>query len=444
MSNKLRLSLFISSLSYLSRIISFGLQVVRRSNTHHFLHVVMNIIGLDVGRGSAVAFALDFYPANAKQYFTRNRQNILRLSSDEKSVNKLLLIAPSAIVLEPTGSWYSAFWAKVAQYHNITLCWVGHSDLAAKRKSYGFLNKRDDEDAFCLAMTYFDPTFIDTHGRKRFLSWYDCDRINEIRNNFFDLEQLDKLRTAFVNQLRQRLSFEFPEAQKRVLRQSNKLGYSPFIGWLAEVHSYTRVENNYKNSIARTLGIDISKYTRAHATAIINLELRANAIENWLDREIDKCEYQPYLKVFEKFGFGTRLSTLLLIQIYPLDKFLIDGKPWLEEEIGSNGKLQLRYRSLRSFQLYLGLGYKWIQSGEKIIRVLSGSSICRSHLYMWCFDRIAPSGNRRLQTKVGQNLGEKYDKLRRGEVKIAGKDAMIRVLYKATRMLFEELCRELL
>ncbi|MGL5807792.1 MAG: hypothetical protein ACRC2R_25075 [Xenococcaceae cyanobacterium] len=276
------------------------------------------------------------------------------------------------------------------------------------------------------------------------MSWYNCDRINEIRGNFFAIEQLDKLRTAFVNQLRQRLSFEFPEAQKRVLRQSTKLGYSPFIGWFAEVHSYTRVENNYKNSIAKTLGIDISKYTRAHATAIIDLELRANAIEEWLDREIDKCEYQAYLKVFEKFGFGTILSTLLLIQIYPLDKFLIDGKPWLEEEISSNGKLQLRYRSLRSFQLYLGLGYKWIQSGEKVIRVLSGSSVCRSQLYMWCFDRIAPEGNRRLQTYVGQNLGEKYDKLRRGEVKIAGKDAMIRVLYKATRMLFDELCRELL
>ncbi|MGL5807263.1 MAG: hypothetical protein ACRC11_17805, partial [Xenococcaceae cyanobacterium] len=251
-------------------------------------------------------------------------------------------------------------------------------------------------------------------------------------------------RTAFVNQLRQRLALEFPEAAKRVLRQSDKLGYSPFIGWLANIHSYTRVQNSYKRSIANSLGVAISDYTRAHAGIIIDLELRANAIEPLFDREIEKCQYQPYIKVFEKFGFGSRLSVLLLIQIYPFEKFLVDGAPWCEEEIGRNGKPQLRYRSLRSFQLYLGLGYKWIQSGDKIVRTLAGSKVCRSHLYIWCFDRIAPEKERRLQTAIGQNLGAKYDKLRRGEVKIAGKDAIVRILYKATRLLFEELCRELL
>jgi hypothetical protein len=148
--------------------------------------------------------------------------------------------------------------------------------------------------------------------------------------------------------------------------------------------------------------------------------------------------------VFEFFGFGSRLSVLLLIQIYPFDKFLVGGQPWVEEEIGQNDKLQLRYRSLRNFQLYLGIGYKWIQSGDKIVRTIGGSTVCRSHLFMWCFDRITPEGNRRLQTNVGQDLGKKYDILRRGYVKIAGKDAIIRVLYKATRLLFDELCRELL
>jgi hypothetical protein len=331
----------------------------------------------------------------------------------------------------------------VAKCHDIKVCWVGHADLAAQRTSYGFINKRDDEDAFCLALTLFDPTFIDVHVHKRFLTWFDCDRINEIRANFYDLEQLDKLRTSFVNQLRQRLAVEFPEAQKRVLQQSKQLGYSPFVGWLAKIHSYTRIENAYKLSIANGLGVNISEYTRAHAAAIVSLELRAKAIEVGLDNAIANSEFVPYLRVFERFGFGSRLSVLLLIQIYPFQKFLLNGAPWCEEEIGHNGKPQKRYRSLRSFQLYLGVGYKWIQSGDKIIRTLSGSSVCRAHLFIWCLARIAPEGNRRLQTNIGQNLGAKYDKLRRGEVKIAGKDAIIRVLFKMTRLLFDELCREL-
>jgi hypothetical protein len=404
----------------------------------------MIILGLDVGRASAVGFVLDIFPDNAKQHFTRNRQNILRLKTDSDSVEKVLSIAPDAIVLEPTGSWYSLFWAKVAKSNGIQVCWIGHADLAAQRKSYGFINKRDDEDAFCLALCWLDPTFINIHGRKRFLTWYDCDRVNEIRANFYDLEQLDKLRTAFINQLRQRLALEFPEAATQAIRQSVKLGYSPFIGWLAGLHQYTRIENKYKRSIVHTLDINLSDYTRAHAASIINLELRGSAIERWLDRAIDFNSFAPYLKVFALFGFGQRLTVLMLIQIYPLEKFLVDGKPWIEEEIGSNEKPQLRHRSLRSFQLYLGLGYKWVQSGEKTVRVLSGSSVCRSHLYIWAFDRITPEGNRRLQTNIGQDLGKKYDKLRRGEVKIAGKDAIIRVLFKASRMLFEELCRELL
>ncbi len=347
----------------------------------------MIILGLDIGRGSAVGFVLnvDDFPVNAKQYFSRNRENILRLASNEQSIEKLLAIAPDAIVLEPTGTWYSGFWARVAKHHHIDVCWVGHADLSAQRKSYGFLNKRDDEDAYCLALCWFDPKFIDIHGNKRFLSFYDCDRVNNIRSSFYDLEQLDKLRTSYVNQLRQRLALEFPEIASRRFYPS-KLGFSPAIGWLANLHHYTRIENTYARSISQSLGIEISDYTRAHARAIVELEIRAKKIENWLGLAIAHPDFILYLKVFESFGFGLKLSTLLLIQIYPFEKFLVGSQPWIEREFNLEGKLQTRYRSQRSFQLYLGVGYKWIQSGDKTIRTLGGSSVCRAHLYMWCFD----------------------------------------------------------
>jgi hypothetical protein len=90
------------------------------------------------------------------------------------------------------------------------------------------------------------------------------------------------------------------------------------------------------------------------------------------------------------------------------------------------------------------MGYKWIQSGDKIVRVLAGSNLCRAHLFIWLYDRIAPQPPRRLPTEIGDILGAKYDKLRRGEVKLSWKDASIRVLYKATRLLFKELCDHLL
>ena len=65
---------------------------------------------------------------------------------------------------EPTGHWYSYFWVTVAKQHNIAICWVSHTDLDFKRGGYGFINKRDTEDALCLAATYFDSQFVDDLG----------------------------------------------------------------------------------------------------------------------------------------------------------------------------------------------------------------------------------------------------------------------------------------
>jgi hypothetical protein len=175
-----------------------------------------------------------------------------------------------------------------------------------------------------------------------------------------------------------------------------------------------------------------------------DVELRANAIEHKLEITIQELEFKPYLQIFEKFGFGQRLSVLMLVQIYPFEKFLVNGQPIIDREISAIGKKQKRYRSLRSFQLYLGLGYKWKQSGDQIVRFLSGSSICRAHLFMWAFDRIAPLPPRRLPTEIGNILGAKYDLLRRGSVKLSWKDAQVRVLYRTTALLFRELCNHLL
>jgi hypothetical protein len=402
------------------------------------------IIGLDVGATTAIAIVMACFPDNPKQYFSKHRRDFVRLKTNVEGMNKLLALKPTGLVLEPTGTWYSAFWEKLAKLHHIPVYWVGHGDLAAQRGSYGFLNKRDDEDALCLALCYFDSRFINKQGERRFLDCYDCDRVINLRSLFYELEQLDKLRTSIVNQIRQRLSYEFPETAKRTIKESVKLGFSPFLGWLAEVHSYGRIKNEYKHSVAHNLDISISNYTRAHAAMCVDLELRANAIEHKLAIALEEPEFIPYLKVFEKFGFGQRLSVLMLMQIYPFEKFLVNGQPLIEREIGFKEKKQRRYRSLRSFQLYLGLGYKWKQSGDKIVRFLAGSSICRAHLFMWCFDRIAPLPPKRLSTQIGEILGTKYDQLRRSEVKLAWKDAQIRVLYRATSLLFYELCHHLL
>lgn len=37
--------------------------------------------------------------------------------------------------------------------------------------------------------------------------------------------------------------------------------------------------------------------------------------------------FSPYQKVFSQFGFGERVQALILSQIYPLENYLLDGRP---------------------------------------------------------------------------------------------------------------------
>lgn len=412
----------------------------------------MKIIGLDVGRATVVAAALDHFPENPRAYFNSHRREFVRLISNRQgkadrqgkqiaqAATKLLAMQPDAIVMEPTGVWYSEFWRILAERNGIAVYWVGHADLAAERGSYGFKNKRDDEDAFCLALCAWNPRFIDAHGRKRFLQ-FDFEGIGKVRECYFRLKQIDKLKTAAINHTRQRLTKEFPEISQRQAKPSASLGFSALWGWLAGLHTYARIENEYRRSLARELGIEISLYTRDHAGMIVHLELRETKTETELRSLLGRPEFLPYRRVFAQFGFGLRNEALLLSQCYPFDKFLLQGRPWVEWEENRKNKLQKRHRSLRSFQLYLGVGYVKKQSGDKESIKLGGSDLVRSALYMWALDRVFPKKRKRLATRPIQALSMKLDEL--NESQIPGKNKVIRILFRATRILFQELWKEL-
>lgn len=404
----------------------------------------MRIIGLDVGRGSAVLCCLDERPANIQQHYKKLKRSreFIKLNCDGAGVDKLLNLAPDAIVLEPTGHWYSHFWATVAKQNKIDVLWMGHVDLDKQRGSFGFTNKRDEEDALCLAASYFDNDFVDEHGNQRFLNYYyDRDLvISRTRELFLEKEQLQKIRNSMINQLRQRLAYEYPEAVKATLKISELRGFTPFIGWLAQRHKTTYHNNKYQLSIAHQLSVEISEYTRAHAAAIYDLELRISQNLDLLTKLLEVEEYQPYFRVFDRFGLGLDNKILLLYHIYPFDKFLIDGKPWVERDLNDKGKLQKRDRSLRKFQAFMGMSFSYRQSGDSKKRKFHGSSIVRSHLYAWAVCQVAPAGYR-IKSDVGIELSDRYQELRKT---VKGKDALIRILFKATRILYRELCRELI
>ena len=404
----------------------------------------MRIIGLDIGRASAVACCLDSFPVNIQQHYKKLKRNkeFYKLTTNSAGLKNFLELKPDAIILEPSGHWYSHFWVSVATKNNIQIFWVGHSDLDKQRGSYGFTNKRDEEDALCLAATYFDDRFINEQGNKRFLPYYygQDEAITKIREVFLEKEQLAKLRSSLVVQLRQRLAYEYPEIVKHSMKISQIRGFTPIIGWLAGSYQDKRYDSKYAQSVVHELEIKVSDYTQLHCQSIVDIELRITKCYDFLKNALERPEFEPYLRVFDKFGFGLNNQVLLLYQCYPFEKFLVNSKAWIEYE-ESKGKLQKRDRSLRKFQAFMGLSFSYKQSGDNKSRSFHGSSMTRSHLYVWAVCMVAPKKNGYyIKGEIGQELCNRYQELSQNN---KGKDSLIRVLFKATRMLFYELLNEL-
>lgn len=401
----------------------------------------MRIVGLDVGRGAAVLCCLSEFPGNILQHYRQLRRSkqFYKVSCDRAGAERLLSLKPDGIVLEPSGHWYSQFWVTLAKHHGIEIYWVSHTDLYCARGEYGFKNKRDTEDALCLAATYFDSSFVDPHDRKRYLGYYQNELVTNLRELFLAKEQLQKLRTNLIAQTRQRLSYEIPELARSSMKISDVKGYTPIIYWLAYDKPNVRYDKKHKLSIARDLNIKISDYTRNHARLIHKIELRLSAHLELLEDAVSNSNFDAYNRVFDRFGFGLSTRALLLFNLYPFDKFLHNGKPLIEREFNDADKLQKRDRSLRKFQAFLGMSYSYSDSGKKSVKKFHGSSMVRSHLYAWAVCMVAPKSDR-ISSVVGKQLSERYDELRQT---VKGKDALVRILFKSTRLLYCELVKEL-
>ena len=351
---------------------------------------------------------------------------------------------------KPTGSWYSSFWIKAAKTFNIEVHLVGHADLAGQRKSYGFTNKRDEEDALCLAACYFDERFINQHGNKRWLTQDLIETLSKLRLTLLQREQLDKIRSGLIAQLKLRLNYEYPEVAKKQWQISKTKGYTPIAGWLCGIFKSKSRDKKYSESSAYLLGIRISDYTKQHSKMLVDLEQRLVTSENQLMILLDDKEFEPYLKVFNRFKFGLINKTLLLLHVYPFDKFLINNKKWIEH-YRIDGKRKKYDKSLAQFQAYLGLSFSLEQSGDSLSKRFHGSSLVRSHLYAWAIAMVCPGAKQvdrntayKIDTQTGIILGKKYDSMRTEASKLKGKDAIVRLLFKTTRLLFNQLYQELI
>ena len=168
----------------------------------------------------------------------------------------------------------------------------------------------------------------------------------------------------------------------------------------------------------------ISDYTRRHCQWICEIQQQIQPLEVDCVELITSDEFQPYLEAMYPFKFGIKNQVGLLLQIYPFERFLVNGQPWVERRISRNGKRVKCDHSLRSFQSYLGLSFTLEQSGDsgRVSKRFSGSKKSRSHLYGWAKMEFDQQRGKRVQfSPQGQALWEKHKQLRRLQLQDDGK-----------------------
>lgn len=392
----------------------------------------IKILGLDVSKSSVSACLLLEKPNEPRQFYYSCQ--FLNLSANKKGIETLLNLKADVAIMEPTGTNYSKIWKEHLVKAGVKVVFVGHKQLRNYRADHLDLPDKDDNaDSLALACYWFDYN----HSESRFVARYS-DAISNIRELILRLEHLNRVQSPVINRLRQDLAWQFPEAAL-INSKRGKNGLAPLLwGWVAQKRNSKKYDAMYQSSI----GTGLEQSTRNQASLICDLQQQEFVIETELSNLLKEPCFAPYYKVFSKFGFGSRVSIILIAYIYPLESFLKDGKPEIRICRGrKSGKPTKRYISLRRFQKTLGMAPSQEQSGDKKkTKVHHGSKLCRKALWQWVFTALEPK-NRRLKNEITETLCAYLD-----AEKASGKPVRLvrsRVAVRAVKLLFRELAKEL-
>jgi hypothetical protein len=393
----------------------------------------VRVLGLDISKSSVACCLLLEKPTEPRQFYFDC--NFYHFDANASGISALLALKPNVAVCEPTGINYQRLWGTHLAWAGVMVYLVGHAELKAYRKHLGFLdNKDDDADALALACYWFD----NHQSLRRFIQLRDYP-ITRIRQLVLRLAHLNRVQSPIINRLRQDLAWQFPEvALVKSQRHSLSENLPLLWAWLAGEKEALKYEQMLESSV----GLGITDAVRLHAQRICHLQREEIAIDRELMHLIDAPEFIPYRKVFARFGFGLRVQSILISQIYPLSNYLDkSGKPEVLIRKGRKSGKPTKHRlSLRRFMKALGVAPGKDASGDRDLDRVGGSDLCRLALWQWVFTRIEPRRSRPAN-EIGKRLGEIID-----AEKSTGRPIKLvrtRVAARAVRLLFKELIQAL-
>lgn len=375
------------------------------------------IVGIDVGFSRSVAVAIDwddFCSNSALELY--DNADFSDLAPDSNGLEKLLSLDGDIYILEPTGS-YSRIWADNLAIAGKEIRFIAHEILAAHRKVCGWSDKDDYHDA--LAIAHYGWQYLRQPRRFNRIKNPDCERMLQL---YFTNQRLSEDYVVACNQARNLLHREFPEVSTRSSTVTAKGDAPPLWSFIAgtdiskrQKALLTKLLNNSIGSASPHRDGKFSEELKALANQIIKLELDRHQIKrvfhDWL---YNTSDFSWYNQVFDKFCFGVFDRAIILIQIFPFERFLDENLKEIKvlkkrANKSKSGKLPKRRVSYNQFHACLGKAPNQNSSGNKQGTIVKGSSLARKSLYLWANRCIFTERSRTtLRNEVGNYLRDRY------------------------------------
>jgi hypothetical protein len=327
------------------------------------------IAGIDISRNKATVCILAEIPPDLNRFKQTWKRMDFRL--DVEGLNNLLALDFHGAILEPTGGHYSKLWAYRLAEAGKAVRWVGNQEISAYRESWKVFNKSDALDAIALACYG-----LERWSRPQF--FIDPSQL-ELREIYYQLQHLNRIKNPIQNRVRQQLSHELPEWSERDVK---RIGANPPGLWLAIAGESSRPK--YESEQQASIGLGLSDFTRGLGRLLCEIERQEYEIEQRIEVILRNPNFKPYMEVFERYAISDRTALCLLTVVYPIRQFLQDGREMVDHISTANGKRSRRNRSKAKFKLACGLGMVWYQSGNTSKWVPGGRADVRIALWRWC------------------------------------------------------------
>lgn len=327
----------------------------------------VRVLGLDISKLSATYWILESLPEDPKRFARKQREQKLSVSLEGKE--KLSQLEFDFAVLEPTGT-YSRIWRFWLAGEGKDYRLVGHKQLAHYRNGWG-LQKTDKLDGLAMAMYGLERA----HRPSAFL----IDEDKTLSDLVLYLAHLNTQKNGFQNNLRQKLIYQVPEWHNRKFSRQWGGGVPGILQAIAGNPS-----PKWEEEIKRSCGPGLSGGITAGLARILSqIEAEEALCERWIDEELAKPKYKPYLKVAGELQFSKWLTASLIAAIFPFEQFLGEnGKRRIIHTLTRENGVRVRKdESLRQFKIACGLGKVWHQSGDYQGWVAGGCRTTRQNLY---------------------------------------------------------------